>query len=544
MANVKFPRKEFEKEVGKINKKMEEKISLFGTPLESINDKEVEIEIFPDRPDLLSFQGYIRSFKSFLGKKQKSYKTNKPGKNYEVEIDKSLKNIRPYTACCIVKNLNLSNENIKEIIDVQEKIHKTLGRERKKVAIGIYPLENIKLPIKFTAKTPEEIKFQPLESQKEMTGNQILRQHPTGKEYKDLLKNLNKYPVFIDAKNDILSMPPIINSEKTGKISTKTREVFIECSGFGFPILSKTLNILVTMLADMGGKIYEMKLKPINKTTPNLNPEKIKIDIKECNKLLGLNLNKKQVNKLLKKMGLNYIKTKNRVEIPPWRTDILHPVDIYEDIAIAYGYNNFKPEIPKISTTGKQNKKEIIKRKISRILFGLKLTEISTYNLLSKEDLKKLREKRNKIKVEDSKTENEILRPEMLPSLLKVLSENINKEYPQRIFEIGTCFSRDEKEETGIKEKEKLAIAITPGNFTEIKQIFNYLFKMLDLKSELKEKELHKHEFIPGRVGEIIFDKEIGYLGEVHPSLLKSWNLKMPLSYLEIDLEEIIKKLE
>lgn len=541
MANVKFPRDKFEKEVGKINKKMEERISLFGTPLESINDKEVEIEIFPDRPDLLSFQGYIRSFKSFLGKKQETYKTNPPLKDYEVEIDNSLKNIRPYTACCIVKNLNLNDGKIKEIIDVQEKIHKTLGRGRKKVAIGIYPLENITLPIKFEAREPKDIKFQPLESQKEMAGNQILRQTKTGRDYAHLLKNKEKYPIFVDSKDNILSMPPIINSEKTGKISTKTKEVFIECSGFDFTILNKTLNMLATMLADMGGKIYQMKLKNISKTTPDLTSEKIKINIKNANKLLGLNLNKKEVNKLLKKMGLNFIKTKNEVEISPWRTDILHPVDIYEDIAIAYGYNNFKPEIPQISTTGEESKKWIIKKKISEILTGLRLNEISTYHLLSKKDLKKLREKRERIQVEDSKTENEILRPEMLPSILKILSENIDKEYPQRIFEVGTCFNRDGGE-TGVKESEKLAIAITPGNFTYIKQILNCLLKMLSLNSELKEKELHKHEFISGRTASIITkNKEIGYLGEVHPSLLKSWSLKMPLSYLEIDLEEIYK---
>ena len=134
MANIKFPRKEFEKAVGKINEEMQEKIALFGTPFESLNEQEIEIEIFPNRPDLYSLQGYLRSFLAFLNKKTglKQYKLEKPEKDYEVNIEKYVKEIRPYTACAIVKNLKFDNEKIKEIIDIQEKLHATLGRNRKK----------------------------------------------------------------------------------------------------------------------------------------------------------------------------------------------------------------------------------------------------------------------------------------------------------------------------------------------------------------------------------------------------------------------------
>jgi len=537
MAVVKFPRKEFEKVIGKIDEKMQEKITLFGTPIESLNQEEIEIEIFPNRPDLYSLQGYLRSFLAFLGKKTglKNYRINKPEKNYEVKIDSSVKDIRPFTACAIVKNLKIDDEKIKEIIDIQEKIHSTLGRNRKKLAIGIYPLENITLPINYTAKKPKDIRFIPLESNKEMTGLQILRQHPTGREYAHLLKGKNKFPVFIDSSGEILSMPPIINSEKTGKITEKTRDVFIECSGFDFEILKKTLNILVTMLADMSGKIYQMKVG--KEITPNLEPERIKISIENMNKLLGLNLNKKQVKKLLERMGYNFSIGDNEVQIPPYRTDILHEVDIYEDIAIAYGYNNFQPQIPEISTIGEEDKKEIKKRKISEILTGLNLLEVSTYHLLTKHDLRKL-QKNIELQVENSKTDYKILRPSLFPSILKVLSENLDSEYPQKIFEIGTCFEKDDSKETGIKETDKLAIALTPGNFTELKQILEYLAKMLDINLRIEEAENEK--FISGRVGKIIFSgKEIGLLGEIHPSLLKSFHLKMPLVYLEMNLEEI-----
>jgi len=544
MAVVRFPKKEFEKVVGKLTEKTKEKISMFGTPLESIDDSEIEIEIFPNRPDLLSMQGYIRSFLAFLGKKTglKKYKLNKPEKDYEVRIDKSVLSIRPFTACAIVKNLKFDDEKIKEVIDIQEKIHSTLGRDRRKIAIGIYPLEKIKLPIKYEARSPEKIKFIPLEENKEMTGMEVLQKTQTGREYAHLLEGASKFPVFIDSAGEVLSMPPIINSEKTGKITEQTKQVFIECSGFELSILKKTLNTLVTMFADMGGRICQMKLRYHNtkpELTPDLTPEKLKINLDNCNKLLGLKLKDKEIKKLLAKMGYNY--NAGIVEIPAWRTDILHEVDIFEDIAIAYGYDNFKPEIPPISTIGKEDKREVKKRKISQILTGLGLIELSTYHLLTKQDAKKAGIK-EKIEVEKSKTDYKILRSNLLCSVLKTLSENVDAEYPQKIFEIGKVFSKDEESETGIKEKDNLIIAITPGGFTEIKQILLYLAKMLNIKIGIKEVKEEIQQFITGRVGEIFINenKKIGIIGEIHPSVLKSWHLKMPVALLEIDLREIL----
>ncbi len=350
MAKIKFSRKEFEKSV-KITPEIEVKINLFGTPLESLTNDEVEIEIFPNRPDLLSLQGYLRALRAFLGKETgiKKYKTHPPGKNYKVKVDDEVKSVRPFTACAIVKNLSLNDEKIKEIINLQEKLHTTLGRNRKKLAIGIYPLEKIKLPIIYTAKKPQDIKFQPLESEKELNGNEILEKHPAGRKYANLLQGAKKYPVFIDSNKNILSMPPIINSYETGRVEVNTKEVFIECSGFDVSYLEKALSIIATTLADMGGSIYQMEIAGKEKAiTPNLAPSKMKISLENVNKILGLNLKDKEIEKLVTMMGHNY--KKGVVEIPSWRTDILHEIDLIEDIAIAYGYDKFTPEIPNIAT--------------------------------------------------------------------------------------------------------------------------------------------------------------------------------------------------
>ncbi|VVB82266.1 Phenylalanine--tRNA ligase beta subunit [uncultured archaeon] len=540
MASVIFPRKKFEKEIGRLDEKMQNKIAMFGTPLEKFDDSNIEIEVFPNRPDLLSYQGFKRAFLAFLGKQKglKEYKVNKPEKDYIVNIDSSIKDVRPYTACAVVKNLKFDDEKIKEIIDIQEKLHLTVGRKRKKLAIGIYPLEKIKLPITFKALEPDKIKFIPLESDREMTGLQILQRHPTGREYSHLLAGKQKFPIFTDADKNILSMPPIINSHLTGKITEETKDVFVECSGFDFDSLNKCLNIVVTTLAEMGGQIYQMELKyKEKKITPNLAPEKMKINLKNTNALLGLNLDEKQIKDLIERMGFNY--NKGNVEIPSWRVDILHEVDLIEDVAIAYGYENFIPIIPEIAKTGEEDKEGIIKRKIAEILAGLNILEVSNYHLTNKKDqFKKMSiPEENFLEVEESKTDYTILRKDLGHYLLKNLSENVDSEYPQRIFEIGRIFTPT--------ETENLALAIAPANFTEVRQILEYLSRMLNIELKISEPEKFPNYFVDGRTTEIMLDKKtIGFLGEIHPKILRNWKIKMPVALFEINLEEIFKNLK
>jgi len=539
MTKITFSRKEFEKEI-KITKEIEEKINLFGAPIDSLTDDEIEIEVNPNRPDLLSLYTYLRAIKSFIGKEKglKKYNLHKPDKEFKIIVDKSVKEIRPYTSCAIVKNLSLTEEKIKDIINMQEKLAFTLGRNRKKMAIGIYPLDKINLPITYTAKEPKEIKYQPLGVSQELTANEILLVHPAGRKYAHLLNGAKKYPVFIDAKKQVLSMPPIINSEHTGRINIETKEVFIECSGLEKSVLEKTLIIMTSALAEMGGKIHQMEIKGYeNCITPNFVTEKIKISLDNTNNLLGLSLTESELVKLLKKMGHNY--SKGKVEIAPWRTDILHEVDLIEDVAIAYGYNNFAPEIPNISTTGEESKESIIKRKISEILIGLGMLEISSYHLINQEEAN-IYDPKELLKLEDSKTEYKYLRPNLFIPSLRILSENKDAEYPQRIFEIGAVFSKNSGKETHIDEKNNIIFSLTPANATECKQHIDYLFKSLGIKYTIKEAT--SDNLIDGRTAEIILnDKVIGYFGEVHPLTLKKAGIKTPVAVAEISLEEIFK---
>ncbi|MEK6840515.1 MAG: phenylalanine--tRNA ligase subunit beta [Nanoarchaeota archaeon] len=552
MAIVTFSKNQFEREIGVFNEEMRERISMFGTPIEREEKDDISIEVFPNRPDMLSYHGFKRSFLAFLGKKTglANYKVNKPEENYKVIIDSSVKEIRPYTACAIVRDLDLNDEKIKEIIDIQERLHMTIGRRRKRAAIGIYPLEKINLPITFKAIEPDKIRFIPLEMDKELSGLEILQRHSAGKEYSHLLAGKIKFPIFIDAKDQILSMPPVINSQNTGRITKDSKDMFIECSGFDLGILKTCLNIIVTCMADMGGKIYQMDLQYgylKKEKTPDLAPRKMKISLENTNRILGININEKQLKPLLEKAGYNYNSKNKTVEVPAWRADILHEVDLIEDAAISYGYENFIPEIPEISTIGAEDPKEKIKRTISLILAGIGLLETSSYHLEKRSQTENAntnsKEKDGAIEVEGSKTEYSVLRKNLGNSLLRILSENVDSEYPQKIFEIGRVFQPASEK---IIEKEMLSIAISPGNFTEARQAIEYLFRMLDLDSKIsfsEPKSLHQF-FIEGRTAEIHLNgKSLGFIGEVHPKTLKDWGIKMPAALFEIELEEVLKAL-
>ncbi|MBI2451523.1 phenylalanine--tRNA ligase subunit beta [Candidatus Pacearchaeota archaeon] len=524
----------------KTDEEMDSLLSLFGVGVEEITESNISLDIPPNRPDLLSVPIFLASLRTFIGKENslKKQKTSKPEKNYKVEIDSSVKEIRPFTVCCIVKNISFDEQKIKEIIDLQEKLHSGIGKNRKKFAVGIYPLEKINFPITYKAEKPEKIKFIPLGSENEMSALEILKKHPSGIEYSDLLSNFKKYPVFIDSKKNILSMPPVINSEETGKITENTKEVFIECSGSDFELLSKVLNILSITLAEMGGKIYAIELEyGKNKLlSPNFKIEEMKVSIENTNSLLGLNLEEAQIGKLLEKMGHEY--KNKKVKIPHWRGDILHENDVIEDIAIAYGYQNFSRELPNIFTIGQSSKKEEIKKKISEILIGLGLNEISSYHLIKFHEANA--SKTEKIEVENSKTDYKSLRNNLLISALRTISQNKDNDYPQQIFEIGTVFSHDKenKTETGIKENESLIILMSPANFTKMKQTSDYLFRLLNVNYKIEE-STHLN-LIGGRTAKLTINKkEIGYLGELHPETLREWNIKMPCAVIEISLEEI-----
>ena len=548
MTSIELNRNVVEKIVGKRlnDSELKEKISMFGTPVDNLTKEAITIDVTPNRPDLLGDQGFGRALAAFLGTKKglKQYKVF--DSKEQVIIDGAVSDVRPHTACAIVKGLKFDDTKIKEIIKVQEKLHITYGRNRNRCAIGVYPLERISFPVTYTAKKPDEIKFGPLGGNKVMTGSQILESHPAGKEFRHLLHGKGVYPIFVDSHGKILSMPPIINSHDIGKVVPGTNDVFVECTGFDIEILKKCLNIIVTALADMGGQVYSVLIKHRNKTlrTPDLSPEKLKIDVDYINKRLGLNLKEKDVVSLLSKMGIGY--SKKHALVPAYRTDVLHQIDLVEDIAIAYGYDNFKEEIPKVSTIAKEDDFERFKSKIANIVVGMGLDEINSTNIIQDKvqtgnmllDFKPI------MLFNSLNAEYNSLRGLILPSLLSTLGQNKNSLYPQNIFEIGTIFKKDKnnKSETGIIENSRLAVGLchNNANFTEIRQKFDRIMKLLDIGNVVKDAS--HPSFIPGRTARISVDGvDVAYLGELNPGVISNFDIEMPISAFELNLTDLFE---
>lgn len=547
MPTITLSKKELLETIGKklSDEELADRISMLGTNLEDIEGDEISVEIFPNRPDLLSQQGFGRALASFIGALGKTglakFVVEKP--KITVTIEKSTEDCRPYTACAVIRGLKLSEQKIEEMIMIQEKLHITYGRNRKKVAIGIYPMEHITTPIRFVGLAPDKIKFLPLEARGEMTAKEILEDHPKGKEYAGLVKGLKHYACFIDGKDKIMSMTPIINSELTGKVSHSTTDVFVECSGFDYGVVSTCLNMIVTSLADMGGTIEACALKYEHGklgtiTSPDLTPKEWKIDLTYINKVLGLKLSEKEMGALLEKMGFGYDEKKRVVFVPAYRNDILHMVDFAEDIAIAYGYENFTPTIPTVATVGEESWKSKVERKVREILVGHGLLEMKNYHLVNAEDQETMGVNEYvKLKSCVSQEYN-TLRRTPLVSLLVALTRNQHHEYPQKVFEIGRGFKEAREKDGGVKEQEFLAVLLAgeDENYTRARQILDSIALGMDIQPSFEE--VDKSWSLEGRAAHIILDgKVIGDIAEIHPRVLTALGLEVPCSAIILKLD-------
>jgi len=514
-----------------------DRISMMGTALEGETKDELVIELFPNRPDMLSVEGFARGLSCFMGIRRNppSYSIKKSG--LKVKIDPSVKKVRPFIKCGLVKNVNLKDEAIKSLMQVQEKLHQTHGRKRKRVAIGVHDFDKMKFPLLYKAVPPDSCSFVPLGDRRRLTLEQILKKSQKGQQYAWILEEAKNYPLLVDADENVMSFPPVINGELTA-VTEKTRNIFVDVTGTDELAVGQALTIIVTTLADMGGKIYSVRTG--NQLTPNLAPSKIPVKLNYVNSLLGLSLKKSALKRLLAKMGLGY-NGKNAI-IPAYRVDMIHPIDVVEDIAIAYGYENFEPVLPTISTIGEESKSEVFYRHVSEIMAGLGFLETSTFHLASYSDIKtKMNHKISYVEIANSvSSEYYILRPWLLPLQIKILAENKTREFPHRIFEIGTIFLPDAGEETKILERKSIAVAIADkaSDFTKIKQVLDVIMSALRVKYSMAESD--HPSFIPGRAASVLINgKKAGYIGELSPAVLSNWQLETPVCCMELDLDAI-----
>ncbi len=547
MPTIEISKKDFEKLYGKklTTQEIENALTYVKGEIESIEEDTIKIDIKETlRPDLWSTEGIIREIKARTGMEKgiPEYKTQKS--QLQIQIEKSVKEVRPCTVAAIVKGIKITEELLIQIIQLQEKIHMTYGRKRKEAAIGIYDYDKIKGNIKYYGANPTEKKFIPLEYKNEMNLEEILETHPKGKEYAHLLKGHKLYPIFEDEKGNVLSMPPIINSNYSGKVTKETKNLFIEASGFSNETLMPALNTIAMALADRGGKIETVTIiDPDGKkiTTPNFENKKIEIDIQNMKKITGMQLEEKEITELLEKARYKITKKtdkKIQLEYGNYRNDILHEVDVFEDILIGYDYNKIKPEIPKMAVTGNEKKETKIIDKARDVCIGMGLQEVLTFILTSKEKQEKMVKLENEEFVEIANPVSAnwaVLRKNLYPELLEFLSKNKSKEYPQKIFEVGKTVELDNTTDTKTTEKNKICIMVSAKDtgFTQAKSMLEAIAREFNKKIQIKETK--NPSLKKGKCAEVTGELK-GIIGEISEQVLTNFNIEMPTIMIEIEI--------
>ena len=507
-----------------------------------------------NRPDLWSVEGLSRALRGYIGQ-EKGIKTYSLGESsVEINVNSKLFGIRPYICCSIVKDIHLSDNVIKGIMHLQEKLDQTHGRNRQKTSIGIYNLDLIKPPVEYTAVKPTEVSFVPLGFSEKMSLDEILEQHPKGIEYGHIVKRNSLYPMLFDSEGKVLSFPPIINSNDLGKITEESRNLLVEVTGTLHKTVLNTLNLVTLALIDRGGKASSTTIKYPAGTeyieskviTPNFSNRRIELSVQETNKLLGLNLGATEIADLLGTAGLDIEKiTPNclTVLVPCYREDIMHQVDIIEDVSIAYGYNNIKPLWRELPTTGKAETDQQLINTARELMVGLGYQEVLNNTLTNQETLfQKMNTPPTKLVELANPKVNTMtcLRNWLLPSLMEFLSVNQSVEFPQKIFELGKVTLLAETKETRTIDENWLSAVTTHpnANFSEIKSALDSF--MTNLGVEWQIKEANHPSFMEGRVGEITVEgKNVGFVGEINPAVLQSWKLENPAAAFQLNFQKL-----
>jgi len=472
--------------------------------------------------------------RGFLGIETGLRKYDVGKSNISITIEKSVKPIRPCLACALVRGLHLDSASIESLMTLQEDLHWGLGRNRKKVSIGVHDMSRVKPPFVYKAVDPNA-EFVPLDFDKEMSMRAILKEHPKGVQFAHILERAKRYPLIVDAKNNVLSFPPIINGALTA-VTENTTDLLIEVTGIDASV-AMALNIAVTALAERGAKIESVETVSDGKSvvTPNLSPTSRKLSVSEVNSLLGLALDAKQITKELEKMRFGAVARGGAIDVavPAYRVDILHNWDLIEDIAIGYGFDKFKPELPETATIGRTHPIEDRLALLRDIMVGLGFFEVTTFTLTNERvhfDMM-MRPKTKATWVQHPISEEyTMVRSTLLPNLMSVLSQNKHVEMPQMIFEVGDVIvnSNDVQKLAGISTH-------SAANFSEIKSIVDAVLRELGLKYEIVESD--DAAFLEGRRASILIKKKnVGVFGEIHPDVILNFGLDHPIVAFEMEI--------
>ncbi|MFX1526923.1 MAG: phenylalanine--tRNA ligase subunit beta [Promethearchaeota archaeon] len=534
-------------------KNLEYDLQWISLDVEGLDEQEgkIKVEYNPNRPDFSSPEGIARTLKGYYELELGLPKFEITRGNIILNVDPSVKKVRPYIVCGVIRNIDLDEDEVATLMNIQEQLHWAVGRDRKKVAIGVHDLDKVVPPYRYTAVKPDSVSFEPLHGDGyPMNLEEILLLHEKGIEYAHILEGKDVYPVIFDKNNEVLSFPPVINGVLT-TVTDETKNLFLDLTGTDFKAINLALNILSTTLADMGATVESVKVNYEGEQeiiTPNLEPTKWEVNIDYINSVIGLKLSPTKMIKSFQKVRMDALQSKKKgyldVFVPAYRGDIIHPIDFTEECAMGYGY--FKlPLTIREGGIGKYHPIQDFANKIRRIMIGAGYLEVLNFLLASSEKqfifMNQEIAEREITQIENPVSkEYNTLRTRILPKLMETLLFNRSEEKPIRIFEVGDVILLEPKAETGAKREIHLAITTyhEDADFTEIRSTLDYLMTTLGHDSDYEVKPGDNTSYIKGRYGDIYLNGvKIGEVGEIHPEVLSNFKLEFPVAALELELK-------
>ena len=531
-----------------INTKKYEDVSFkYGLDLEVGKDV-LNFELTSDRVDIVSKYSLSNVLAAGLDisiKRDKNIGNESPG----IIIEKTY---RPFVNILHVKLVNKLGEDITEIIKMQERLDKNVGRNRKKAAIGIFDYNKIDFPIRYHMEKSKNINFSPLGYDSKKTYIEIINGLDKGKEYKELL---GKEPIiWSDSKKEIIAMPPIINSN-FHSVTKETKDLLIDITGTDASTVNAVTKILLYNFQFIGRVSILSAIYKENKINPqfSLDTHKFVLSEDSVKSVLGCHVSANQIARILKCMDYS-VKVSGKdiaVEPPFYRQDIMHQVDRIDDVMRSIGVENIPSITPHSYTEGGNLQDHYSINNIKEVMLGFGYLEI---------DINTLTNERYQFGDTYIKGENyaslmhlksgevTMASKNIFPELLRLISNNLHKKFPQNIFSLSDVVVIGGSE-VGFNNSKRLSIVSCSKdvNVTEIlsivKKVLSDSFSLDNLKTKYNGEELSK-TFIPGRGYDLFIGKnKIGFAGEVHPRVLNSFGIELPIAIAEIYIGDILYEL-
>ncbi len=505
----------------------------------------LEIELYSDRPDMLISEGIARAVKGVLGIEKGLKEIPLFNSNYKLVIENV--SSRPYIGLSIIEGYELDEKTLEELIQFQEKLHTTIGRGRRKVAIGLHDLGKVpSREIVYREVDVRKERMKPLGCSGEWRVIDVLEKTEQGRKYGSIsLTSGFKHPA-IYAGDEIISLPPVINSEVT-RLEPGTKGLLIDVTGTDRSAVMKTLDILSSILAERRGCRVGRVLIESGGFTPEFRRDRMKLEVEYASRELGFKIESTLAVEMLRRMRFNAeVLDENVVDvtIPEYRVDILHPIDLVEDIAIAYGYPRINPIKPTVMMRAREDPLSILEELASSIASSMSFTETLTYTLVPESLAEEfIMQRENLVVIENPiSLEMNVVRPSIIPSLLLTLRDSQGVELPLKIFEVGyTAKIVGEVVESRLSIG--LAVMDDSVSFEDIQAPAYALIESLGLEASSKRMECKS--LIRGRAAVIeASGYRVGVAGEIHPRILEELGIKYPVAVAELYLDKLLEILE